>query len=97
MNSYRDMQQCEQMIDDNSIMWWWFDQVNILQWVQGAPIESLLFQMAVTLKQCISDPNLIKPKCVRKMVVFSMFDFFLHFSGVSLQFKFCFSNAFWLY
>ena len=32
--------------------------------LQGDPNQSLLIQMATTLKICISDPMLIKPKCV---------------------------------
>ena len=30
--------------------------------VQGDPNQSLLIQMAITLKICISDPKLVKPK-----------------------------------
>ena len=32
--------------------------------VQGDPNQNPLFQMAVPLKLCISDPMLVKPKCV---------------------------------
>ena len=32
--------------------------------VQGDPNQSLLLQMAIALKICISDPKSIKPKCV---------------------------------
>ena len=32
--------------------------------LQGDPNQNPLFQMAVPLKLCISDPMLVKPKCV---------------------------------
>ena len=32
--------------------------------IQGVSFEILLFQMAVVIKLCISDPKLVKPKCV---------------------------------
>ena len=32
--------------------------------VQGDTNQNLLFQMVITLKLCISDPRLVKPKCV---------------------------------
>ena len=36
----------------------------IMNIVQGDPNRNFLFQMPVTLKLCISDPMLVKPKCV---------------------------------
>ena len=38
--------------------------------LQGDPNQNPLFQMAVQLKLCISDPMLVKPKCVWEAVVF---------------------------
>ena len=35
---------------------------NLHYYLQGDPNQSLLFQMAITLKICISDPILVKPK-----------------------------------
>ena len=38
--------------------------------VQGDPNQSLLIQMAITLKICISDPMLVKPKCVLEVYIY---------------------------
>ena len=38
--------------------------------VQGDPNQNLLIQMAITLKICISDPMLLKPKCVLKACIY---------------------------
>ena len=32
--------------------------------IQGDPNQNLKFVLAITLKLCISDPMLVKPKCV---------------------------------
>ena len=37
---------------------------SILLSLQGVSFEILRFQMAVVPKLCISDPKLVKPKCV---------------------------------
>ena len=37
---------------------------------QGDPNQSFPFQIAITLKLCISDPTLVKPKCVWEVAVF---------------------------
>ena len=34
------------------------------KYVQGEPNQNMKFVLAITLKICISDPMLIKPKCV---------------------------------
>ena len=34
------------------------------QILQGDPNQNLKFRLAITLKVCISDPLLVKPKCV---------------------------------
>ena len=46
--------------------------------VQGDPNQYPLFQMAAPLKLCISDPMLIKPKCVWEAVVFFNFRKFVY-------------------
>ena len=38
--------------------------------IQGDPNQNPLFQMAASLKLCISDPMLVKPKCVWEAVDF---------------------------
>ena len=38
--------------------------------LQGDPNQNPLFQMAVPIKLRISDPKLVKPKCVWEAVVF---------------------------
>ena len=48
--------------------------------LQGDPNQNPLFQMAEPLKICISDPMLVKLKCVLKAQVY--FDF----SAICLQF-----------
>ena len=49
--------------------------------IQGDPNQSLLFQMAITLKICISDTILVRPKCVLDASIY------FHFSAVCLQFS----------
>ena len=41
--------------------------------LQGDPNQKLQLQMAVTLKVCISEPTLVKPKCVSGVADFSSF------------------------
>ena len=73
----------------------------LLKNIQGDPNQSLLIQMAITLKIRISDPMLVKPKCVLEASIY--FDFSavcLQFSAVCLQFSKInggLQNAFWLY
>ena len=38
--------------------------------IQGDPNQNPLFQKAVAIKLCISDPMLVKPKLVWEAVVF---------------------------
>ena len=38
--------------------------------LQGNPNQSFPFQMAVTLKLCISDSMFVKPKCIWEVTVF---------------------------
>ena len=38
--------------------------------LQGDPNQNLLIQMAITLKICISDPKLVKPKCVSEAWIY---------------------------
>ena len=38
--------------------------------IQGDPNQKLLIQMTITLKICISDPMLVKPKCVWKVYIY---------------------------
>ena len=62
--------------------------------LQDDPNQSLLIQMAITLKMGISDPMLVKPKCVLEA------SNFFHFSAVCLQFSKInggLQNTFWLY
>ena len=42
----------------------------IYLYVQGDPNQKLLIQMAITLKICISDPKLVKPKCVLEAYIY---------------------------
>ena len=49
--------------------------------IQGDSNQKLLIQMAITLKICISDLKLVKPKCVLGAYIY--FDF----SAVCLQFS----------
>ena len=56
--------------------------------IQGDSNQKLLIQMAITLKICISDLKLVKPKCVLGAYIY--FDFSavcLQFSAVCLQFS----------
>ena len=57
-------------------------------------------KMVVSLKLCISDPMLSKPKCVWKWYFFQLSKIVIHFIAVCLQFfklKYRLSNIFWLY
>ena len=68
--------------------------------IQGDSNQKLLIQMAITLKICISDLKLVKPKCVLGAYIY--FDFSavcLQFSAGCLKTKsnVLLSNAFWLY
>ena len=67
--------------------------------VQGDPNQKLQLQMAVTLKLCISEPMLVKPKCVLGVADFFQFSAVcLQFSAVCLQFPKKIrhsSNPFW--
>ena len=38
--------------------------------IQGDPNQNLLFQFALSLKLSISDPMLVKPKCVWEVAVY---------------------------
>ena len=49
--------------------------------LQGDPNQSLLIQMAITMKIRISDPKLVKPKCVSEACIY------FHFSAICLQFS----------
>ena len=40
----------------------------LLHYLQGDPNQSLLFQMAITLKICISGPMLVKPQWVCEVI-----------------------------
>ena len=51
---------------------------HVLSVVQGDPNRNCLFQMAVTLKVCISNPMLVKPKWVTKGAVFFNFRKFVY-------------------
>ena len=46
---------------------------NTPKWLQGDPNQNFRFQMTVALSVCISDPMLVKPKCVWEAVVFYEF------------------------
>ena len=50
-------------------------------YVQGDPNQNLKLLLAITLKLCISDPIMVKPKCVAEAYIY--FDF----SAVCLQFS----------
>ena len=69
--------------------------------VQGDPNQNLLFQMAISLEICISDPMLVKPKCVLGAYIYFHFSAVcLQFSAVCLQFSkinIGGQNKFWLY
>ena len=63
----------------------WKSQTNCK--IQGDPNQNLLLQLAITLKICISDPMLVKPKWVLEAYIY--FDFSavcLQFLAVCLQF-----------
>ena len=56
--------------------------------LQGDPNQNIKFLLAITLKICVSDPILVKPKCVLEVYIY--FDFSavcLQFSAVCLQFS----------
>ena len=46
--------------------------------LQGDPNQNLKFVLAITLKLCISDPMLVKPKCVWEPSVFFNFQKFVY-------------------
>ena len=55
--------------------------------IQGDPNQNCPFLRAITQKLSLSDPKLVKPKCVWEAVVFFQFlKICLHFSTVCLQF-----------
>ena len=47
-----------------------FERFTNMTYLQGDPNQNLLFQMALPLKQCISDPMFVKSKLVWEAVVF---------------------------
>ena len=62
--------------------------------LQGDPNQKLLIQMAITLKICISDPMLEKPKCVSEACIYFQFlAVCLQFSKINAGLQ----NTFWLY
>ena len=63
------------------IIWIWNSLGSLKFLIQGDPNQNLLFQMAITLKIRISDPMLVKPKCVLAASIY------FHFSAVCLQFS----------
>ena len=69
--------------------------------IQGDPNQNLKFVLAITLKIHISDPMLVKPKCVWEVKVYFYFSAVcLQFSAACLQFfkkNFHLPNTFWLY
>ena len=52
---------------------WNLLEINTNSELQGDPNRNFWFQMAITLKLSISDPMLVKPKCVWEAVVFFNF------------------------
>ena len=42
----------------------------VVMLVQGDPNQNLKFILAITLKLCISDPILVKPKCVSEAYIY---------------------------
>ena len=48
------------------------------KWIQGDPNQNFRFQMTVALSVCISDPMLVKPKCVWEAVVFYEFQLIVY-------------------
>ena len=87
--SFPAMSQKEEMFNQNNAQ------------LQGDPNQNVKFLLAITLKICVSDPMLVKPKCVWEAYIY--FDFSavcLQFSAVCLQFSKInggLQNAFWLY
>ena len=69
--------------------------------LQGDPNQNLKFVLAITLKRCVSDPMLVKPKCVLEVSVYFLFSAVCsQFSAVCLQFSklnWHLPNTFWLY
>ena len=53
-------------------------RLSVVAYVQGGPNQNPLPHNAVPLELCISDPMLVKPKCVREAVVFFNFRKFVY-------------------
>ena len=76
-------------------------QPNIRSFVQGDPNQNCPFLRAITLKLCVSDPMLVKPKCVWEAVVFfwkivnKQLKNVNKFSKIEKNYRL--SNTFWLY
>ena len=47
-------------------------------WIQGDPNQNLKCFLAITLKLCISDPMLVKPKCIWEAYNFFDFQLFVY-------------------
>ena len=60
--------------------------------LQGDPNQNLKFVLAITLKICISDPMLVKPKCVWEVKSFLFFSCLF----TIFQKNFHLPNTFWL-
>ena len=46
--------------------------------IQGDPNQNLKFLLAIILKLCISDPLLVKPKCVLEVYIYFDFQLFVY-------------------
>ena len=46
------------------------DTLDLKNFIQGDPNQNLKFVLAITLKIWVSDPMLVKPKCVWEVVDF---------------------------
>ena len=69
-------------------MWFKIVLYEMLFDIQGDPNQNLKFVLAITLKRCVSDPMLVKPKCVLEVSVYFLFSAVcLQFSAVCLQFS----------
>ena len=55
---------CEAITSGTAYVVTFFSSVEVLIILQGVPIENCQKYMDVELKLCISDPTLVKPKCV---------------------------------
>ena len=80
---------------------WNYDLILLVSHIQGDPNQNLKFVLAITLKIWVSDPMLVKPKCVWEVSVYFQFSAVcLQFSTVCLQFSklnWHHPNTFWLY